>query len=140
MDSGHSGPGSPSAAAAGVKEGEQLESASPLDPIFWMIHPILDRLLMAKRLSGESDITFGAFGNVHPFTDTEWYEYSYYTTDEFTCLGHGAQDQALDGLPLLGTMESLADVDGDGVTNDLDDFPQDSGQTSDSDGDGFGDS
>ena len=31
-------------------------------------------------------------------------------------------------------------MDGDGVTNDLDDFPLDSGQSSDADGDGVGDS
>jgi len=24
----------------GVKEGEMLESASPADPLFWMIHPV----------------------------------------------------------------------------------------------------
>ena len=37
---------------ASAYEGELLESASPSDPIFWMIHPAIDRMLSAKRLAG----------------------------------------------------------------------------------------
>ena len=36
---------------ASAYEGELLESASPSDPIFWMIHPAIDRMLSAKRLA-----------------------------------------------------------------------------------------
>ena len=35
--------------STGVKEGEMLESASPSDPLFWMIHPVLDRLLVVSH-------------------------------------------------------------------------------------------
>jgi hypothetical protein len=105
--------------SAGVKEGEQLESASPLDPIFWMIHPILDRLLTAKRLSGTSNLPFGGFGSLEPFQNEDWLEYSYYTTNDFTCVGHGANDEVLEGLPLLATMEAAADINGDGVVSNI---------------------
>ena len=39
--------------------GEQSESASPLDPSFWPVHPTMDRLLQYKRL-------------VAPFINTHW--------------------------------------------------------------------
>ena len=39
--------------------GEQAESASPLDPSFWPVHPTMDRLLQYKRL-------------VSPFLNTHW--------------------------------------------------------------------
>jgi hypothetical protein len=32
-----------------IKEGEMVESASTADILFWMIHPVLERLLAAKR-------------------------------------------------------------------------------------------
>ena len=32
--------------------GDHIESASPADPSFWVIHPTLERLLHAKLLSG----------------------------------------------------------------------------------------
>ena len=38
---------------------EQAESASPLDPSFWPVHPTMDRLLQYKRL-------------VSPFLNTHW--------------------------------------------------------------------
>ena len=72
---------------AGLRQGEQLESASPLDVIFWMIHPVLDRMTTAKRLSASADIEFGSFGTLKPFQDDSWLEYSYYTTNDYTCTG-----------------------------------------------------
>ena len=35
-----------------VFSGDNFESASPIDPIFWVIHPTLERLLHAKLISG----------------------------------------------------------------------------------------
>lgn len=40
--------------------GDNFESASPIDPIFWLIHPPLERLLHAKFMSGGfSDESWG---------------------------------------------------------------------------------
>ncbi len=33
-------------------QGEMLHSGSPADVLFWMAHPIIERLLAAKRVSG----------------------------------------------------------------------------------------
>lgn len=60
-----------------VQEGQQLESASPLDILFWMIHPVLDRILTAKRLAGSVEgevIEFNNYGQVTPFTNEVSYE------------------------------------------------------------------
>jgi len=101
---------------AGVKQGEQLESASPLDPVFWMIHPVLDRMITAKRLAGESLIPFGSFGDLHMFEDESWVDYSYYTTNEYRCSGHGENDAVLHSLG-FGALEDLADEDSNGVVS-----------------------
>ena len=45
-----------------------------------MIHPVLDRMLTAKRLAAVSDIRFSDFGRVAPFEDETWLDYSFYTT------------------------------------------------------------
>ena len=86
--------------------GDQLESASPIDPTFWPIHPTQERLYHAKMMSGG-------------FEETEWpselcsakncdwvcnhakcYDYTgentkkdYYTS---CCAGHFEDDQLLD--------------------------------------------
>ena len=39
-------------ATSSIIEGEMIESSSPADPLFWMVHPVLERLLSAKRLPG----------------------------------------------------------------------------------------
>ncbi len=39
------------------------------DPLFWMIHPVLDRMLVAKRLAKTSKMTFGNFGRFLAFED-----------------------------------------------------------------------
>jgi len=36
--------------------GEQIESASPMDPSFWPIHPTMDRLLQYKRMVSDFDL------------------------------------------------------------------------------------
>ena len=35
-----------------VLSGDHIESASPADPSFWVIHPTLERLLHARLLAG----------------------------------------------------------------------------------------
>ena len=57
------------------------------DVVFWMIHPVLDRMTTAKRLSASTTIEFGSFGTLKPFQDESWLEYSYYTTNDYTCTG-----------------------------------------------------
>lgn len=65
--------------------GEHLESASPVDPSFWPIHPTLDRLLVYKRL-------------VQPFKHAEFYNENGETTryceysDTSDCMGHHPWD------------------------------------------------
>lgn len=39
-------------ATSSVLEGEMIESASTADPMFWIIHPVIERLVSAKRLDG----------------------------------------------------------------------------------------
>jgi hypothetical protein len=55
-------------------------------------------MMHAKRLAAESStgLPFGkGYGNFHGFTDDDWLDYSYYSTDTYTCAGHGADDAAL---------------------------------------------
>jgi hypothetical protein len=104
---------------SGVKEGEMLESASPLDPLFWMIHPVLDRLHVAKRLSAVSDIEYGNYGKINGFISEEWLEYSAYSTDEKVCEGHGMYDAVLQDLSMPSSMISNFDANGDGELNNI---------------------
>ena len=105
--------------SASVKEGDQLESASPTDIVFWMIHPVLDRLLAAKRLAALTDVRMGSYGKVVPFEDESWLSFSSYSTKTYTCLGHGADDEALAGLTILKAVAEKADVDGDGKISNI---------------------
>lgn len=104
---------------AGAKEGQQLESASPLDIVFWMIHPVLDRLATAKRLAtAGAKIPFGtAMGNVAGFATEDWLEYSYYSTDDFKCPGHGKNDLVLSGIPMLEWIERSVPGGNSNMTN-----------------------
>ena len=71
-------------ATASVKEGEMIESASTADPLFWMIHPAIERLLAAKRLSGVTklgDKTFSKWSDGNGASQS-WLEYSYYSFEE----------------------------------------------------------
>ncbi len=107
--------------STGVKEGEQLESASPGDPLFWMIHPILDRMLTAKRLTASTSMTFGTYGRYYEFKDTSWLDYSYYTNDDtgVYCSGHGMYDAVLQDLPLPTHLVKIADANLDGVLSNV---------------------
>jgi len=106
--------------SAGVLEGEQLESASPMDIVFWMIHPILDKLLVAKRLADQpGGITMGKYGKINPLEDDSWLDFSSYSTPEYTCPGHGEDDDALEGLAILPRVARLADTNGDGRVSNI---------------------
>lgn len=132
--------------SAGVIEGEQLESASPMDIVFWMIHPVLDRLVTAKRLASQpnSPIAMGTYGKIVPFQDESWLTYSAYSTQSYTCSvslccfdfspsfappktvvlfarsqGHGPDDNALEGLVILPRVQALADTNGDGTISNI---------------------
>jgi len=106
--------------SAEVKEGEQLESASPMDIVFWMIHPVLDRLVTAKRLASQpSGIFMGSYGKIEPFEDETWLEFSSYSTQNYTCKGHGPHDPALQGLTIVPRIANAADVNGDGIITNM---------------------
>ena len=49
--------------------GEQIESASPIDPSFWPIHPTMDRLLQYKRMA--MDFTWTTWGTSTARTDDD---------------------------------------------------------------------
>eukprot|EP01034_Spumella_vulgaris_P025775 gene25775-32266_t len=118
-------------ATSSVKEGEMLEAASPADPLFWMIHTVLERLLAAKRLTtvtsmGGNSFTKwkGSMGTV----ESSWLSSSYYNfkkgmnkwyTSAYTCVGHASTDNVLpDALNFTSAISSVADADGDGnITN-----------------------
>jgi len=105
--------------SAGVKEGEMLESASPGDPLFWMIHPVLDRMITAKRLAGVSHLTFGNYGQFRAFEDESWLDYSFYNTDTYYCEGHSMYDEVLVDLNMPSHLVASADANGDGVLNNI---------------------
>lgn len=105
--------------STGVKEGELLESASPADPIFFIIHPIIDRMLTAKRLAETQEIHFGEWGLVPPFESMEWLDYSFYSEENYTCSGHGMHDAVLPNLPLPANLIKFADQNGDGHLSNI---------------------
>jgi hypothetical protein len=108
-------------------EGEMLESSSPIDILFWVIHPTIERLLSAKRLNGYID--YGGTPIYRwPVVDGSaetWYSFSYfsldanenkYLPDAYTCTGHDSSDPALpSSLTWLDGFEEIADTDGDGI-------------------------
>lgn len=108
-------------------EGEMLESSSPIDILFWVIHPTIERLLSAKRVNAYVD-----YGGSQIYrwatqdgSEETWYSFSYFSLEEnenkywaeaYTCTGHDANDAALPAsLPWLDGFEELADTDGDGI-------------------------
>ncbi len=108
-------------------EGEMLESSSPIDILFWVIHPTIERLLAAKRVDAYVD-----YGGTPIYrwptidgSQETWYSFSYFSLEEnenaywpeaYTCTGHDASDPALPAsLPWLDGFEELADTDGDGI-------------------------
>ena len=55
-------------------------------------------MVHAKRLASTSmyGLPFGkGYGNFKGFEDDDWLDYSFYSTDSYTCAGHGADDAAL---------------------------------------------
>jgi hypothetical protein len=83
-----------------IFSGDHLESASPADPSFWVIHPTLERLTHAKLMAG-------GFANEDLATDpindkvcdkAECYEESAGTKDYYDdcCYGHYEFDKILD--------------------------------------------
>lgn len=83
--------------------GDHLESASPADPSFWVIHPTIERLFHAKLMSGgfvtdywpihvnESQSTYVCAKNACYNATTGSYDYH---TD--CCYGHYRDDQTMD--------------------------------------------
>jgi hypothetical protein len=106
---------------ASVLEGEMVHAASPSDILFWAIHPVIERLLQAKRLSTVNNIGGYEFYKWTPEESTQdnWLSWSFYNIAEntnkahlkpYTCIGHAAQDQVLpDKLPLTDVLEKAAD-------------------------------
>lgn len=114
-------------ATSSVLEGEMIESASPADIMFWIIHPVIERLLSAKRLPGVTKMgqtEFYKWADVDGSEET-WLTYSYYNIAEgenlwhpeaYTCEGHGPDDKVLaDRLPFTEQVANVADFNGDGV-------------------------
>ncbi len=112
-------------------EGEMLESSSPIDILFWVIHPTIERLLAAKRVDAYVD-----FGGTPIYrwptidgSEETWYSFSYFSLEEnenaywpekYTCTGHDATDSVLPAsLPLLDGFAELADTDGDGIITNM---------------------
>jgi len=114
-----------------VKEGEMLHSGSPADIMFWIIHPVIERLLAAKRVDTTSKMGTTPYVKWSKTVDEDssnWLSYSYYNLaagankyhpEEYTCGGHAATDFALpDKLPFTASMLASADTNHDGrVTN-----------------------
>mmetsp|Transcript_434 Transcript_434/g.617 ORF Transcript_434/g.617 Transcript_434/m.617 type:complete len:485 (-) Transcript_434:318-1772(-) len=78
-----------------VQEGEMLESGSPSDPLFFTIHPAIDRLTIAKRFPmNQNPLPFANLGYFKSLDGQDYWEpWSYYGADR--CIGHGPDDQAL---------------------------------------------
>jgi hypothetical protein len=118
-------------ATSSVIEGDMIESSSPADPLFWMIHPVIERLLSAKRLPDVKTMGSKAFYKWEDMggTSEHWVSYSFYDLglnecpshrQPYTCEGHAATDPVLpeDITILTDALEKVADFDGDGtVTN-----------------------
>ena len=85
-----------------IFSGDHLESASPHDPSFWVIHPTLERLLHAKFMAGGFKDTVWPTDAVNEFVcdKAECYNSD---TDSLSygadcCYGHFENDQFLDFL------------------------------------------
>lgn len=117
-------------ATSSVLEGEMIESASTADIIFWLVHPVIERLLAAKRIPTVTDmagVDFYKWPVVDGSNET-WLTYSYYDLEEganayhpeaYTCVGNRPEDFALTvELPFTPAISASGDLDGDGyITN-----------------------
>jgi hypothetical protein len=74
-------------AASRIYPGDHIESASPADPSFWVIHPTLERLLHAKLMTGG-------------FADENWRTDSSqgFVCAGDNCYGHYEDSQLLDAI------------------------------------------
>ena len=85
-----------------VAVGDQIESASPADASFWVIHPNLERLFHAKMLSGAFETTEWPSDQVNDHVCDKSYCYSpsngsFGYFDE-CCYGHYEDSRMLDGF------------------------------------------
>ena len=109
-----------------TQEKEIVHSGSPSDIMFWIIHPVIERMLAAKRVSSVTKMGDKTFFKWGPEMDTDkanWLSYSYYNLaagankfhpEEYTCTGHAADDYALpEKLPYTALIMS-SDKNGDG--------------------------
>jgi hypothetical protein len=80
--------------------GDHLESASPADPSFWVIHPTQERLLQAKYIGGGWDSTYWPTDSRNEYVcdKAECYESDYGNKDYYSecCYGHYENDQLMD--------------------------------------------
>lgn len=84
--------------------GDHLESASPMDPSFWPIHPTQDRLLQLKYMSGGFDDfswpTEATRTGAYVCNHAKCYDYSIYGSEkdyyDFCCEGHFEESQIYD--------------------------------------------
>ena len=111
-----------------VAEGDMLESASPADILFWVIHPTIERLLQAKRLNTVSQIGNTSFTKWSKPQQETWLQYSFYDLKEgenafhpgnYTCRGHAAGDPALASALQMTDIIYTNDLNGDGVLTNL---------------------
>ena len=120
--------------SSSVVEGEMIEAASPVDIPFWVIHPTLERILAAKRLSSVTSmasIPFVKWPSVDGSGET-WLEYSDYSygvnvsktnPQGYTCQGHAAADIVLpDRLSMTEGFVDHADTNGDGYVSNWEYF------------------
>lgn len=116
-------------ATSAAMNGEMLESSSPADILFWVIHLGVDRMLAAKRLPGVSvmgDTDFVKWGVVDGSNES-WLDWSYYTFNEgenaafpegYHCVGHAADDPVLPPhVPLTDAVLAIADANNDGIVS-----------------------
>ena len=109
--------------------GDMYTSASPVDPLFWIIHPSLDRLLMLRRKSARPfDESWAYAHNQRTASDTavvcDWSQVNGVSNDtansmpdctrSATCSGHAKDDVLpvkLDEDFTLGTFSSYVHPD-----------------------------
>jgi len=81
-----------------IFSGENLESASPADPSFWVIHPTLERLYQAKMLSGGFEDSEWASDAENDYVCDKQYCYQddVYGYWQECCDGHFSSSQLID--------------------------------------------
>jgi len=83
-----------------VFSGDHLESASPADPSFWVIHPTLERLLHAKLMAGgfENEKWASDPENDYVCNKAECYIDGVKGYHDECCYGHYKNDKLLDAV------------------------------------------